>query len=771
MVEPPNNTKLLLVENEKNKNDAEANDDDDCDRLSRETMPNKNINKETEVSCELDGDDFSVISQAVQTNSSTENSFNCNSIIELNKIISDKNKEIDRLNKCLAKAERLLERSNSYNEDLRKELSAISSQLHCFKNKIEHLCNSSTQVCAADIDEAYGLKPMPQWEPVSDNTGALSIAESLKAAAEEELKKITSEIPPSNTNRTHTDMKDASGEYVYDATSGFYYHPATGYYWDPNSGLFYDYTTGTYYQFDSETGEYKLYSVVNEPSAHIKTGSSNSEIKGSEFGASSGLKLSKRRRVKQKRHKRRLKSTVSKVVSSVVITVSSGEEDEKQDRVERRNKREKTKAKTDTTADVEQREELTEEITVDDENKDNSSESSGSLATGESELESGELSSDSSDIEMLDVKAEVSASEAGLELSDYQPLEIADNHPPCIRVIVLESESLQMGALHIITCAGGMIGREENKGNVLEIPDKSVSKVHAQVQYDTDNNCYLLSDLGSQNGTILNGNRISKSRDKSCENQLSHGDVLQLGSTKLLLHIHKGYETCEDCEPGLVQAKLKALNPIKNDYKVLSKEEKLLLKKKELKNIKKKYGLQNSNFENPGTKLNDDYCDKAYLRRKFIGSEAEHTRRDELPASVHSPISAENKGHKLLAKMGWKDGQGLGKTNTGISEPVTVEMRLNQSAGLGSASGHTASLDQLHSASKTKRWIHTQQRFQNLEKSGTQLRETTPDAAVGDQGSGDLDSAGSAGDTSGTKMETNSRTVWVSGGKEQLGYP
>lgn len=96
-----------------------------------------------------------------------------------------------------------------------------------------------------------------------------------------------------------------------------------------------------------------------------------------------------------------------------------------------------------------------------------------------------------------------------------------------------------------------------------------------------------------------------------------------------------------------------------------------------------------------------------------------------------------------------------------------MEMRLNQSAGLGSASSHTASLDQLHSASKTKRWIHTQQRFQNLEKSGTQHRETTPDAALGDQGGGD--SAGSR-DTSGTTPETTSRTVWVSGGREQLGH-
>lgn len=146
------------------------------------------------------------------------------------------------------------------------------------------------------------------------------------------------------------------------------------------------------------------------------------QIKEGKFGASSGLKLSKRR-VKQKRHKRRLKSTVSKVIGSAVITVSSGEEDEKQDQVETRNKRKNTKVKTDTIQVIEQTEELTGETTCDHEIKDNSSESSsGSLATGESELESGELSSDSSDIEMLDMEAEVSVSDVGLELSDYQPL-------------------------------------------------------------------------------------------------------------------------------------------------------------------------------------------------------------------------------------------------------------------------------------------------------------------------------------------------------------
>ena len=34
------------------------------------------------------------------------------------------------------------------------------------------------------------------------------------------------------------------------------------------------------------------------------------------------------------------------------------------------------------------------------------------------------------------------------------------------------------------------------------------------------------------------------------------------------------------------------------------------------------------------------------------------------------PISSENIGHKLLKKMGWSEGESLGKENTGIHEPV-----------------------------------------------------------------------------------------------------
>ena len=37
---------------------------------------------------------------------------------------------------------------------------------------------------------------------------------------------------------------------------------------------------------------------------------------------------------------------------------------------------------------------------------------------------------------------------------------------------------------------------------------------------------------------------------------LSHNDELVLGNTKMTLHIHPGTATCDDCEPGIVMAKL-----------------------------------------------------------------------------------------------------------------------------------------------------------------------------------------------------------------------
>lgn len=49
---------------------------------------------------------------------------------------------------------------------------------------------------------------------------------------------------------------------------------------------------------------------------------------------------------------------------------------------------------------------------------------------------------------------------------------------------------------------------------------------------------------------------------------------------------------------------------------------------------------------------------------------------------VHEPISEDNKGHALMRKMGWKQGEGLGKGNQGRTEPLAIQLRSGRQ-GLG----------------------------------------------------------------------------------------
>ncbi|CAL1533800.1 unnamed protein product [Lymnaea stagnalis] len=663
-------------------------------------------------------------------------------IIELTNKLLQKDKDNEQLTRLLSKTERLLQRANNYNEDLRKELSALNSKLHDYRN-----CNNkdvSTQVSEAAIEEAYGNKPMPEWGGNTiKNSSTMSIAETLKAAAEAELQNL---LNPESENQSKSNeeaqkqiQEDTTSEYIYDAATGFYYHPATGYYWDPSSELFYEYTTGTYYQYDQQTGEYKVHSVVEATGKpHTLSGNSTGQAqKKYPSRHSTNMKGSKKSSVTKMLTRRKKSSSRSKKSKNNCDGVDKGHlsKIKQKSSFSLKSIVVDNKLSTEHNVDLKCEEEDATVMQLGDESNECISESSDSLATDESELvsdlESGELTGDSSgsDVEMIDTETThlLDSSHHGTEYFDNSIpslAEIAENHPPCIRVIVQESEHLSLGALYLITCAGGSIGREKNMGHAIEIHDSNISKLHAELIYDYENSCYTITDKGSQNGTILNGNRMSQSKSPSLNHKLSHGDILELGTTKLLLHIHKGHDTCEDCEPGQVQAKLKAMNPIKNDYVVLSKEERNKQRRKELKTIKKKYGLQNSSYENTGAVLsNADYCDKAHLRRKFIGSEANIHREDERPASVQSPITAENKGHKLLAKMGWKEGEGLGKANSGIAEPINVEMRLNRSAGLGSASDVSLSLDKVHNVNKAKRWTQAKERYKRLEQQPVAVAE------------------------------------------------
>lgn len=71
--------------------------------------------------------------------------------------------------------------------------------------------------------------------------------------------------------------------------------------------------------------------------------------------------------------------------------------------------------------------------------------------------------------------------------------------------------------------AHNTLGRHPN--NTIQILDRIVSKEHCHIDWDGDR--YVLRDLGSLNGTYVNGERVS-------QRPLSHGDELSMGSTRVL---------------------------------------------------------------------------------------------------------------------------------------------------------------------------------------------------------------------------------------------
>ncbi|XP_054843243.1 angiogenic factor with G patch and FHA domains 1 isoform X2 [Eublepharis macularius] len=293
--------------------------------------------------------------------------------------------------------------------------------------------------------------------------------------------------------------------------------------------------------------------------------------------------------------------------------------------------------------------------------------------------------------------------------------------PPCIRVTVIRSPVLQMGSLYIITAVKpATIGREKGMEHTLQIPEVGVSKFHAEVYFDHELQNYVLVDQGSQNGTVVNGNQILQPKAKSDPYLLEHGDEVKIGETVLSFHIHPGSETCDGCEPGQVRAHLRLDKKSESSIcPALTKEEKELNRRKALKQIRVKYGLQNAEYENDNVVKNPKYKDRAGKRREMVGSEGTF-HRDDAPASVHVEISDSNKGHKMLEKMGWKKGEGLGKSGGGMKDPIALQLH-RKHVGLGASTPISAENVQTVNMKNKRNWEKARERFaENFQDSKTQ---------------------------------------------------
>lgn len=142
---------------------------------------------------------------------------------------------------------------------------------------------------------------------------------------------------------------------------------------------------------------------------------------------------------------------------------------------------------------------------------------------------------------------------------------------------------------------------------------------HAKFQYDEEKKLYEIIDLGSRNGTILNNVRMSVAKQESAPFEVTHGSILQVGGTKLLCHIHEGYETCENCEPGLL------LTNSSNNETCISKIQQY---KSELRRLKSKFGVESGN-DIAASNVAVGYQDRAQARRQCNGSSDQYAKTEQ----------------------------------------------------------------------------------------------------------------------------------------------
>ncbi|XP_022600729.1 angiogenic factor with G patch and FHA domains 1 [Seriola dumerili] len=669
--------------------------------------------------------------------------------------------ELAKLQKQLNQSERLQRSTESYNEDLRKQVDQLSAEIHERKKKDKDRVNSETQTeeyvwtetdyynyyygsyCqnseAADTQEGPNTAAAAAVVDGAAGTEAAEISTPNEAAAADESGQPDSSVKATTEEGdagSIADMLRATAEeamtqtgFVFDETTGMYYDHSTGFYYDSASQLYYDANTGIYYYYDAESGRYQFHSRIEVPAAQTGAEScsdkNTAEKKGRKFKKgtkktshqddkeliSDDIKLEEEE-IEWVELQTSKRTTESQKLKRRSRSADSAPRREENDKSSSKRKKQKNGSHHDDKGRSKKKRKKSKSA----KRKKKKSPARSHDSEGNSEPEEGEITeSEKEEWESTPSFSSSSSSpskespESESEM-DTQSQEAKDIWPPCVRVTVVRSPVLQVGTLFIITAdSPATIGREKDMDHAIRIPEMGVSKFHAEVYFDQEQQSYMLVDQGSQNGTVINGNRILQPKAKCEPHALMHGDEVKMGETVLSFHIHSGTDTCDGCEPGQVMAHLSKHRREEKTGPVLTKEDKEALRQKELKQMKAKYGLQSTEYEEAKALRNPKYKDRAESRRQTVGSQGVF-QRDDAPASVHEEISEVNKGRKMLEKMGWKKGEGLGKEGTGMKDPIELKIRKSQS-GLGAGAAMSLDSVSITRSKSQKNWEKARERF------------------------------------------------------------
>uniref|UniRef100_A0AC34G842 G-patch domain-containing protein n=1 Tax=Panagrolaimus sp. ES5 TaxID=591445 RepID=A0AC34G842_9BILA len=195
--------------------------------------------------------------------------------------------------------------------------------------------------------------------------------------------------------------------------------------------------------------------------------------------------------------------------------------------------------------------------------------------------------------------------------------------------------------------------------------------------------------------------------------------------------------TCNECEPGILAKEAEKQAAELKQTKRTSET----ARREFMVSMKRKYGLDRGQHVSSSSGGTGEYSDRAKFRRKHVGSEIDLPSRStggvydeciarpapgggtglvdtvELKAKpkrpAPTPISEENKGHKLLKMMGWSEGSGLGKSGQGTVDPLATQLKADRT-GIGHEKPGVAETPKQRTTAKQRILEKTKQRFQQL---------------------------------------------------------
>lgn len=169
-----------------------------------------------------------------------------------------------------------------------------------------------------------------------------------------------------------------------------------------------------------------------------------------------------------------------------------------------------------------------------------------------------------------------------VEENEEEPVYHGEN----VRIMVMQSDTVQLGQLHIVTEIGGVIG--SGYGASIRIEENGVKPRHVSVQMRTSKNDIGVNENHFEAVYHAFGQYNGKLTPAQASHRIRHMDRITVGTTTLILHVHPPGVTCDACESTSIRSEL----PETLQMGILSgKEQKEFLDKAEAERIREFYNF------------------------------------------------------------------------------------------------------------------------------------------------------------------------------------